>query len=480
MTLRANKGLIAVVMGVAMKKVVSYIIAVVLLVTLQYYIINQHMEFDMNTSLEATQTIKTHLQSSQDLDITIKEEPKETFASFIGIPNFYIKHGHHSSSTNNNLLTICSICSLDIVQQARPLATNYGSGPISLAVYIDEDITYHTHAIKTKLFQLFDAFFHNISTSYDLTIGLLYINKSCPFWRNLPITNTTTMDWKLPYNALRNLAEHQVHTKWLMTVDLDFKLYSSTIHNGAYLNTILTNAGAYSDSNHTIFIVPAFAINTSYVEQNSTDYNNLTRTQLMSLIPHQILPFKYHVTRGQDCTHYSKWYTAQTDYTLNTASCAANYEPYFIMNSNISREYAWDSRFVGRQLDKVQRLQFLRYLKFTSIVMRDLFMIHVNQPHKHRGSGVEWKHRQINNCLIAKEDYFLGNVRCKDDHTSSRFNRKDVHTQHNKNFRYGVRKQFNTIGVKQRNDLKPKTKHRDVQTKLFRLKPWKKTRKLLA
>eukprot|EP01083_Nonionella_stella_P165383 550006_1 len=448
-----------------MKKVLITM-GVIILIILQNYTINvsQH---NMNTSQV----------SGQYLYITIQEEPKEIFASFIGIPNFYIKHGHHSSSTNNNLLTICSICSLDIVQQARPLATNYGSGPISLAVYIDEDITYHTHAIKTKLFQLFDAFFHNISTSYDLTIGLLYINKSCPFWTNLGITNTTTMDWKLPYNALRNLAEHQVQTKWLMTVDIDFNLYSSTMHDSVYLSRILTNAGAYSDSNHTIFIVPAFAINTSYVEQNSTDYNNLTRTQLMSLIPHQILPFKSNVTTGQTCTDYSKWYTAQTDYKikLGRERCSLWYEPFYIMNSNISREYAWDSRFVGRQLDKVQRLQFLRYLKFTSIVMRDLFMIHVNQPHKHRGSGVEWKHRQINNCLIAKEDYFLGNVRCKDDHTSSRFNRKDVHTQHNKNFRYGVRKQFNTIGVKQRNDLKPKTKHRDVQTKLFRLKPWKKT-----
>eukprot|EP01083_Nonionella_stella_P095401 267836_1 len=68
-------------------------------------------------------------------ELKIQEKQYQTFASFIGIPNFYTKHGHHSVDPNDNLLTICSMCSLDILPQ---------SDPLSLAVYIDSDITHHT------------------------------------------------------------------------------------------------------------------------------------------------------------------------------------------------------------------------------------------------------------------------------------------------------------------------------------------------
>eukprot|EP01083_Nonionella_stella_P209270 758750_1 len=391
---------------VPMKKVLMFVIAMGLMLEmlLHDYIINI-LEYNIKQS--------TH---PQDLTRhTIKEEERnKTFASFIGIPNFYIRSGPRSISPNHSLLTICSFCSLDILWQAQTLATNYRSGPLSLAVYIDEDITYHTIAIKTKLSLAFDEYFGNISTPYDLTVGLLYINKSSVFWRHLGITINTTMDWKLPYNALRNLAEHQARSKWLMTVDIDFELYSSTIHNAIYLNTILTNASAYSSSNHTIFIVPAFAMNASYIEDSTTDYNNLTRAQLTSFIPHQILPFQYNIAKHniliyQRCTAYSQWYKTETDYVIDSTRCSTEYEPYYIINTAISREYAWDSRFVGRHLDKIQRMQLLRYLEFTAIVLRDMFMIHVNQPHQHITSKRKEIHqRKPNWCLLTQAKYYHG------------------------------------------------------------------------
>eukprot|EP01083_Nonionella_stella_P289264 984409_1 len=167
-------------------------------------------------------------------ELKIQEKQYQTFASFIGIPNFYTKHGHHSVDPNDNLLTICSMCSLDILPQSKALATNYQSGPLSLAVYIDSDITHHTQ-LRSLLFTLFNQCFHNLSTPF----GLIYCNKSSPFWKQLRITNETSMAWKLPYNALRNLAEYQVQTKWLVNVDLDFELYSSKIHDSIYLKTML-------------------------------------------------------------------------------------------------------------------------------------------------------------------------------------------------------------------------------------------------
>eukprot|EP01083_Nonionella_stella_P304874 1061393_1 len=397
---------------VSIKTLLMFVIAMglILVILLQDYTINLPEHNDMNTWQQSTADITRH-RMTEELNKSYK-----TFASFIGIPNFYIKYGHYSASPNHNLLTICSFCSLDILFEARTLATNYRSGPLSIAVYIDEDITHHTIANKTVLHHTIEEYFHNISTPYDVTIGLLYINKSSRFWRHLPITSETTMDWKLPYNALRNLAEHQVNTKWLMNVDIDFELYSSTIHNG--IDTILTNASAYSSSNHTIFIVPAFAMNASYIEDSTTDYNNLTRAQLTSFIPHQILPFQYNIAKHniliyQRCTAYSQWYKTETDYVIDSTRCSTEYEPYYIINTAISREYAWDSRFVGRHLDKIQRMQLLRYLEFTAIVLRDMFMIHVNQPHQHITSKRKEIHqRKPNWCLLTQAKYYHGEPHC--------------------------------------------------------------------
>eukprot|EP01084_Bolivina_argentea_P192698 330746_1 len=69
-------------------------------------------------------TTQQHLQPSDQY---------KTFSSFIGIPNFYRRHGHRSIAQNDDLLTICSICSLNTLPQSKALATNYQSGPISLA-----------------------------------------------------------------------------------------------------------------------------------------------------------------------------------------------------------------------------------------------------------------------------------------------------------------------------------------------------------
>eukprot|EP01083_Nonionella_stella_P047269 126506_1 len=150
---------------VSIKKRLMFVIAMGLiqLIILQDYTMNLPEHNDMNTWQQSTADITRH-RMTEELNKSYK-----TFASFIGIPNFYIRSGPRSISPNHSLLTICSFCSLDILWQAQTLATNYRSGPLSLAVYIDEDITYHTIAIKTKLSLAFDEYFGNISTPYDLT-----------------------------------------------------------------------------------------------------------------------------------------------------------------------------------------------------------------------------------------------------------------------------------------------------------------------
>eukprot|EP01083_Nonionella_stella_P166402 556245_1 len=360
---------------VSIKTLLMFVIAMglILVILLQDYTINLPEHNDMNTWQQSTADITRH-RMTEELNKSYK-----TFASFIGIPNFYIKYGHYSASPNHNLLTICSFCSLDILFEARTLATNYRSGPLSIAVYIDEDITHHTIANKTVLHHTIEEYFHNISTPYDVTIGLLYINKSSRFWRHLPITSETTMDWKLPYNALRNLAEHQVNTKWLMNVDIDFEYFSRKMHYD--VQSTLIRMHEYPA--HTMFVVATFQINTSTVEEHpQINYNELTKSDLIGLIPEQILPFYFGDDEPyQSCTNYKMWFQKKQDYVLNHTHCDGRYEPFIIMNSNLSREYHWDNYFMGRHLDKTQRILFLRYCDFTAVALHDLFMIHANRMH---------------------------------------------------------------------------------------------------
>eukprot|EP01084_Bolivina_argentea_P263367 445748_1 len=349
------------------------------------------------------------LEQEPPLDEALNRLKTVTFDSWIGIPNFYIKHGVHTlRHMGDNVLTICSICSCDILHQARALAMSYKSGPLSFAVYIDEDISHHTISAQTELHALFDGYFHNITTAYDLYIGLIYVNKSSPFWWELEFTEDTAMAWKIPVNALRNLAEYQVPTKWLMTVDIDFELYSSTIHDPIHLNSVLIRAHSYPS--HTMFVVPVFAMNSTFIEEDRMDYNKLTRYDLIPLVPKQITPF-YYGEIFQECTDYERWYRAYWDYPVDLMNCTAWYEPFFIIDARASRQYKWDSKFTGRALDKIQRVQYLRYHNFSIMVMRDLFMIHVNRPHLFQNETMlgEIYRTHINNRMIAQAPYCIDN-----------------------------------------------------------------------
>eukprot|EP01083_Nonionella_stella_P051941 137981_1 len=384
-----------------------------------------------NTSIQLSQYIintninnyETYFELQSRRPYTVIEQTQHInrlqyvqLGSYIGIPNFYIKKGVRSYGYDDDLLTLCSVCSLNILSQAQTLATRYKSGPLSLAIYIDEDISAHTIDSETYLASLFDAYFGNLSTTtYDIYIGLVYVDTSSQFWIDLNYTPDTEMAWKIPVNAMRNLAESQVNSKWLLTVDVDFELYSLGINNPHYIRSVLASINAlYSD--HTMFIVPVFAINASYVS-NATEtarYSNLRRNELIALVDEQtVVPF-YDGEPYQACTDYPRWYKATRDYPLALNStqycleCAA-YEPFFILKSNVSKAFVWDSDFTGRHKDKIQRVQYLRYHNFSIVVMRHLFMIHVNIPHVKNffpAPGTR-DYYPINEALLKKANYFI-------------------------------------------------------------------------
>eukprot|EP01083_Nonionella_stella_P118244 352961_1 len=336
--------------------------------------------FDANTAPNIT-AFDANTAPTRRLSLTHRTNQVQfvPFGPFIGIPNFYTKPGRHDIPYNADLITVCAPCSINLLHQAQILTTRYKSGPISLSVYIDDDIHSHTIDSQVYLNDLFDTHFQDVVTSYDIHIGIIYLNKSSPFWLSKHFTSESPMQYKIPINGLRNLAEYQVETRWLMNVDIDFEYFSRKMHYD--VQSTLIRMHEYPA--HTMFVVATFQINTSTVEEHpQINYNELTKSDLIGLIPEQILPFYFGDDEPyQSCTNYKMWFQKKQDYVLNHTHCDGRYEPFIIMNSNLSREYHWDNYFMGRHLDKTQRILFLRYCDFTAVALHDLFMIHANRMH---------------------------------------------------------------------------------------------------
>ena len=293
-----------------------------------------------------------------------------------------------------------------LLNDAKEIAINYESGPISIAVYIDDDYAMHDPSIHW----LFDDTFSDINNKYDIIIGLLYFNKWSRFYIKKGFSKRTPMMFKIPNNALRNLAEYQVTTPWLLNIDIDFIYFAQTFSN---TNLELT-LQALSDMTmnpaigpKTIFVVPSFevlredfgdsdgngidGIGTSGRDDNNVIdpgilYQGLTKQQLIQYKDKgEIAPF-HESMQAQKCTSYNKWYERDEDelcYLLDykkggMPNCSWHYEPWYIIKTDISRkkEHQWDMQFVGRGLNKVERTMTLRHYCFNIYVLNDLFIIH--------------------------------------------------------------------------------------------------------
>eukprot|EP01083_Nonionella_stella_P022979 63504_1 len=316
------------------------------------------------------------------------DSPWVTFGGYVGYPAYYTKKGSSDGAISQQLVTIASFCDINLLYEARRIAMNYKGGPISISVFFDSDINAHD---APRINQLLDEQFENLDNTHDLTIGLLYINKSNGWYQSKGFHDSTPLAFRLPMNPLRNLAEYQVTTEWIFSIDIDFWYLSSTLNDQihSYLKQMIDITSVHADKS--IFIVPSFEV----LRENKDTYAQLQKHELVDLI-HQndIIPFhavaqydannvnktEWTESNAQGCTEYAKWYGADTNYKLDYEAwqCSLYYEPWYIMKSELSRDaqYQWNNAFVGRGYSKTSRVNVLRHYCFNFYVMKDLFMIH--------------------------------------------------------------------------------------------------------
>lgn len=324
------------------------------------------------------------------------------FGFYRARPFFYIKSGveNNNYNANDNLLSLATFCDINLMDEAKELVTNYKFGPISIAIYIDRDyMTFFDESSAfghASLYKSFIEIFSDINNEYDIIIGLLYLDKYSLHERYKTFHSSTPMMLKLPMNALRNLAEHQVQTQWILNIDIDFIYFSNLFFNATKLGNILLKLHDTVNSKefgkNTIFIIPSFElVNT----ENMDKYQSLRKKELIDYIENEEEIEPFHVKlRAQICTNYTKWYNIDNNnyfYKLeyNTLldiniECNKYYEPWYIMNTRLSksRKYQFNNSYIGRGSNKVDRVMTLRHYCFNFLVLNDLFIIHkINALH---------------------------------------------------------------------------------------------------
>eukprot|EP01084_Bolivina_argentea_P199210 340917_1 len=307
-----------------------------------------------------------------------------SYGSFAAIPYFYKKSGYNHGDSNQ-LITVASICDIDLLYEAHHIAFNYKTGPFSLAIYID---TNYLQLNITKLYNIIFSQFKNITSLYDITIGIVAINISSYSNGNIRYLNDSNkpLIFKIPTNVLRNLAEYQVETNWIFNIDIDFWFMSNTLNNKNNIASLIYGLNSMISENEfgikTVFVVPAFEINSNNYSNNSFEYsdyfNSLSKRQLIDLIYLEDISAFHDGMMAQKCTNYYKWYDIDKPYVIKHKYCHYAYEPWFIIHRNVSRYslYEWDNKYIGRGLNKVSRVFKLRHFCFNFIVMHNLFIIH--------------------------------------------------------------------------------------------------------
>ena len=278
-----------------------------------------------------------------------------------------------------------------MLNDAKNIANSYKSGPISFGIYIDRDYRTHSNLSIYEFNKIFNDTFYKINNKYDIIIGILYINTSSLFWQKRKFFPSTAMMHKIPTNSLRNLAEYQISTKWLLNIDIDFMYFSNTLNDENYVKKYLLSQinEYYQHFKETIFIIPSFEIIINNTFSSLLSYSNLNKSSLLNLVfnKKEIIPF-HEKMLAQQCTNYNKWYILNLNkkyYKLNYSNykinCSLYYEPWYIINTKISKKYPFNNNYIGRGLNKVERTFNLRHNCFNFIVLNNIFIIHSSSLH---------------------------------------------------------------------------------------------------
>lgn len=296
--------------------------------------------------------IKTLVEQSQVLDSSGEYQLVRQIYS----PEKRRDHGGATpEAVKSDLVTVVTQCSVDHLYHLVELTERW-RGPVSLAVFAPG----HHVAIAIRalllLYNCLPAFRDNVTVSvvYPLVHAPVQLSSSqstteCQELKS-SLQNVLTTDHnyaisgvKYPNNLLRNVALSEVHTDYVMVIDIDM-LPSVGLHQSftGFLHSFALSTDSFSQ---TVFIIPAFEI----LQHVDTPVNKETLLTLWQ--QGSVRPFYHELCwRCQRQTDYNSW----RNLTLSSGSTATEikvayevewkdpWEPFYIGPTNVPN---YDERF---------------------------------------------------------------------------------------------------------------------------------------
>ena len=274
---------------------------------------------------------------------------------------FYLDYIH--SSTDPNDVTLSLHVTLDrLVTMLEPTCMHW-EGPISIAVSVND----------SEVSSLLDLISSSPIISLRHNIGYHIVYKEGIYY---------------PNNPLRAVALENVRTPYVFLNDMDF-LPSFGLYS--YLKDMVQKF----DLSHTVLVVPAFE---TLKDPKTFPFPRDKSSLLAMTARNEVFQFHHDMhIRGHAPTDYPMWEKATEPYEIQWQP---NYEPYLVASVNIT---TFDTRFVGRDFNKVSHVEELYYQHYRFYVVPDGFLLHL--PHALSNDAVKEKaNERHGKCFTRRRD----------------------------------------------------------------------------
>ncbi|XP_006824280.1 xylosyl- and glucuronyltransferase LARGE2s-like [Saccoglossus kowalevskii] len=239
--------------------------------------------------------------------------------------------------------------------QMFELVASYWTGPISLAVYANDQQAHEVFRFASSS--------KAMRTRHDIAIHIGYEERDLR---------------QYPFNHMRNIALGEVRTPFIYMSEIDF-LYKSTAYEDIRrrLGHIVEKQ---EDGENQAIVVPAFEtehLNLSYIPKS--------KNELVRLYTQGKLRFFHSLdfSKGHEATNFTKWMTSVVPYPV---TFNLGYEPYLVLSKKGLPEFPL--LFSGMGRDKIIYTQMLKVLGYKLSVSPNAYMIHM--PHWPSTSKMMW------------------------------------------------------------------------------------------
>lgn len=259
-------------------------------------------------------------------------------------------------------VTLVAQMSVDRLHMLEPLCEQW-AGPLSISLYAsDADL----RALRALV-----AASHVLRDTDKLAIHV--VSKSGRLY---------------PVNHLRNIALSYVKTPYVYLSDIDFLPMPSLYH---YIREAIRVLGRERRA----LIIPAFESLLYRVDFPSN------KSQLNSMLEAgKLFTFRQHIWKqGHTPTNFEHWRKAKKPYRVKWAE---DFEPYFVVNRNVTR---YDERFVGFGWNKVSHVMELAAQDYELVVLPEAYMVHM--PHAPSADIVGYRHsKHYRDCMqVLKREF---------------------------------------------------------------------------